>query len=198
MRSSGSREACAATGAKLVHFSTNYVFDGTSAEPYAEGDRPSPRSVYAISKLAGEHAALAYAPGALVVRTAGLYGMHGSESKGGNFVTRMLARAREQGSLRMVADQRLTPTFTADLARAVVEAVDADADGVLHLTNSGECSWHEFTRRDHGRRRDRRPGRGGARPTPARARSSDRATACCGPSGQARWAWRRCAPGARR
>jgi dTDP-4-dehydrorhamnose reductase len=138
-------EACAATGAKLVHFSTNYVFDGTSAEPYAEGDRPSPRSVYAISKLAGEHAALAYAPGALVVRTAGLYGVHGSESKGGNFVNRMLARAREQGSLRMVADQRLTPTFTWDLGRAVVEALDADADGVLHLTNSGECSWHEFT-----------------------------------------------------
>lgn len=138
-------QACATTGAKLVHFSTNYVFDGTSAEPYDEGERPSPRSIYAISKLAGEHAALAYAPGALVVRTAGLYGMHGSESKGGNFVTRMLARAREQGSLRMVADQRLTPTFTSDLARAVVEALDADADGVLHLTNSGECSWHEFT-----------------------------------------------------
>ena len=155
-------QACAATGAKLVHFSTNYVFDGTSAEPYDEGERPSPRSVYAISKLAGEHAALAYAPGALVVRTAGLYGMHGSESKGGNFVTRMLARAREQGSLRMVADQRLTPTFTWDLARAVVEALDADADGVLHLTNSGECSWHEFTRRDHGHRRDRRTGRGRA------------------------------------
>jgi len=138
-------EACATAGAKLVHFSTNYVFDGSSAEPYDEGDRPSPQSVYAISKLAGEHAALAYAPGALVVRTAGLYGVHGSESKGGNFVTRMLARAREQGSLRMVADQRLTPTFTWDLARAVVEALDADADGVLHLTNSGECSWHEFT-----------------------------------------------------
>jgi dTDP-4-dehydrorhamnose reductase len=138
-------EACASTGAKLVHFSTNYVFDGTSTGPYAEGDRPSPRSVYAISKLAGEHAALAYAPAALVVRTAGLYGMHGSESKGGNFVTRMLARAREQGSLRMVADQRLTPTFTWDLARAVVEAVDAHADGILHLTSSGECSWHEFT-----------------------------------------------------
>jgi dTDP-4-dehydrorhamnose reductase len=138
-------EACATTGAKLVHFSTNYVFDGTRSDPYAEDDRPSPRSVYAISKLAGEHAALAYAPGALVVRTAGLYGMHGSESKGGNFVTRMIVRAREQGSLRMVADQRLTPTFTVDLAQAVVEAIDTDADGLLHLTNSGECSWHEFT-----------------------------------------------------
>ena len=77
---------------------------------------PNPRSIYAISKLAGEHAALAYAPGALVVRTAGLYGLHGSASKGGNFVTRMIARAREQGALKVVADQRLTPTFTADLA----------------------------------------------------------------------------------
>ena len=138
-------QACAATGAKLVHFSTNYVFDGSGAEPYDEDARPAPQSVYAISKLAGEHAALAYAPDALVVRTAGLYGEHGSESKGGNFVTRMLARARKQGSLRMVADQRLTPTFTRDLARAVVEALDADAGGVLHLTNAGACSWHEFT-----------------------------------------------------
>jgi dTDP-4-dehydrorhamnose reductase len=138
-------QSCAEQGAKLIHFSTNYVFDGTSATPYAEDDRPAPRSIYAISKLAGEHAALAYAPGALVVRTAGLYGMHGSESKGGNFVTRMLARGREQGRLRMVADQRLTPTFTHDLAAAVVEAVDAQAEGLLHLTNSGECSWHEFT-----------------------------------------------------
>ena len=139
-------EGCARAGAVLVHFSTNYVFDGERAEAYAEDDRPAPRSVYAISKLAGEHAALAYAPRALVVRTSGLYGLHGSASKGGNFVTRMVARAREQGGLKMVADQRLTPTFTADLALAVAAAVEAGAEGVLHLTNSGECSWHEFTR----------------------------------------------------
>jgi dTDP-4-dehydrorhamnose reductase len=138
-------EHCAAAGARLVHVSTNYVFDGHAARPYTEADRPSPRSVYAISKLAGEQMALAYCPGALVVRSAGLYGMHGSASKGGNFVTRMLARAREQGQLRMVADQRLTPTFTADLAAAIVEAVDARLTGVLHLTNGGACSWHEFT-----------------------------------------------------
>ena len=112
-------ERCAERGAKLVHMSTNYVFDGTAPEPYREDDRPNPRSVYAISKLAGEHAALAYAPGALVVRGAGLYGLHGSASKGGNFVTRMVERAREQGELKMVADQRLAPTFTADLAAGV-------------------------------------------------------------------------------
>jgi dTDP-4-dehydrorhamnose reductase len=138
-------EACALGGAMLVHFSTNYVFDGTGVEPYSEDDLPRPRSVYAISKLAGEHAALAYSLRALVVRSSGLYGLRGSESKGGNFVTRMIARAQEQGELKMVADQRLTPTFTADLAGAVVEAIDAGATGVLHLTNAGECSWHEFT-----------------------------------------------------
>ena len=102
-------ERCAADGARFVHLSTNYVFDGTAAAPYAEDDAPNPRSIYAISKLAGEHTALAYAPDALVVRTAGLYGLHGSVSKGGNFVTRMIARAREQGALKVVADQRLTP-----------------------------------------------------------------------------------------
>jgi dTDP-4-dehydrorhamnose reductase len=138
-------EASAAAGARFIHFSTNYVFDGIAAEPYTEHDPPAPRSIYAISKLAGEQAALAYSPEALVVRSSGLYGLRGSESKGGNFVTRMVARARDQGSLKMVADQRLTPTFTVDLAQAVVAAVDSGADGVLHLTNDGACSWFEFT-----------------------------------------------------
>jgi dTDP-4-dehydrorhamnose reductase len=129
----------------LVHISTNYVFDGRRSEPYAESDVPSPRSVYAMTKLAGEHAALAYARRALVVRTGGLFGLHGSASKGGNFVERMLRRAREQGALRMVADQRLQPTFTADLAEALVSAVESGASGLVHLTSSGACSWHEFT-----------------------------------------------------
>jgi dTDP-4-dehydrorhamnose reductase len=123
---------CAEHATKLVHLSTNYVFDGARDEPYGEQDLPTARSVYAITKLAGEHAA-------------GLYGLHGSASKGGNFVTRMLARARDQGSLTVVADQRLSPTYTGDLAAAVLEAVDAGAHGVIHLTAAGECSWHEFT-----------------------------------------------------
>ena len=139
-------ERCEETGARLVHLSTNYVFDGTHSAPYAEGDAPSPRSVYALSKLAGEYAALAYCSRSLVVRTAGLYGVHGSASKGGNFVTRMVARARESGArLQMVADQRLSPTFTADLATALVDGLDRDAKGIVHLTSSGVCSWHEFT-----------------------------------------------------
>ncbi|HEY0632882.1 MAG TPA: dTDP-4-dehydrorhamnose reductase [Thermoleophilaceae bacterium] len=138
-------QRCEETGGTLVHLSTNYVFDGTRPDPYAEDDRPNPRSIYALSKLAGEYAALAYCSRALVVRSAGLYGRHGSASKGGNFVTRMIARAREQGQLKMVADQRLNPTFTGDLAAGVIAAVDSGARGVLHITNSGECSWHEFT-----------------------------------------------------
>jgi dTDP-4-dehydrorhamnose reductase len=135
----------AGRGAKLVHLSTNYVFDGRREEPYGEDDLPNPRSIYALTKLAGEHAALAYGDGALVVRGAGLYGVHGSASKGGNFVQRMVGRAKEQNQLKMVADQRLQPTFTADLARALVDAVNADASGLLHLTASGACSWFEFT-----------------------------------------------------
>jgi dTDP-4-dehydrorhamnose reductase len=138
-------QRCAEGGARFVHLSTNYVFAGDRAEPYGEEDRPSPRSIYAISKLAGEHAALAYCSGALVVRSSGLYGQHGSASKGGNFVQRMIARAQDQGALRMVADQRLTPTFTADLAESLIAAVEADVRGLLHVTNSGSCSWHEFT-----------------------------------------------------
>jgi dTDP-4-dehydrorhamnose reductase len=138
-------QRCTERGARLVHLSTNYVFDGSGERPWTEEDLPRPRSIYALSKLAGEHAALAYAEDALVVRTGGLYGEHGSASKGGNFVVRMMNRARETGALRMVADQRLTPTATADLAAALVEASDRGVGGLLHLTNADACSWYEFT-----------------------------------------------------
>jgi dTDP-4-dehydrorhamnose reductase len=134
-------------GVPLVHISTNYVFDGRREQPYGEEDLPAPRSVYALTKLAGEHAALAYADAALVIRTAGLYGLHGSATKGGNFVQRMLARAREGKPLRVVADQRVQPTFTEDLAAAIVAALRGGAQGVLHLTASGACSWYQFTQR---------------------------------------------------
>lgn len=134
-------------GVPLVHLSTNYVFDGERDAPYGEDDLPRPGSVYAITKLAGEHAAIAYGGGrALVVRAAGLYGLHGSASKGGNFVERMTARARETGQIKMVDDQRLQPTFTFDLAQAIVDAVRRQASGVVHLTADGACSWFEFTR----------------------------------------------------
>ena len=80
-----------------------------------------------------------------MVRTSGLYGSGGNESKGGNFVQRMVARAHDQGALEVVTDQRLTPTYTADLAEALIGAVDRGIGGLLHVTNSDACSWHEFT-----------------------------------------------------
>lgn len=138
----------AGRGAKLVHLSSNYVFDGRRpvSEPYGEDDVVSPRSWYAITKASGEHAALAYGSDALVVRSSGLYGEAGSASKGGNFVQRMLGRAREDGAhLRMVSDQVLQPTYTRDLASALVDAVERDATGLLHLTAEGAVSWFEFT-----------------------------------------------------
>jgi dTDP-4-dehydrorhamnose reductase len=132
-------------GVPLVHYSTNYVFDGGRQEPYGELDLPSPLSVYAMTKLAGEYAALAYGVDTLVIRTAGLYGLTGSAGKGGNFVQRMIARARQGAALKIVADQRLQPTFTADLASASVAAAQAHASGVVHLTAAESCSWFEFT-----------------------------------------------------
>lgn len=138
----------AGRGAKLVHLSSNYVFDGRRpvSEPYREDDVTSPRSWYAITKASGEHAALAYGRDALVVRSSGLYGEAGSASKGGNFVQRMLGRAQEDGAhLKMVSDQVLQPTYTRDLAAALVDAVERDATGLLHLTAEGAVSWFEFT-----------------------------------------------------
>jgi dTDP-4-dehydrorhamnose reductase len=135
----------ASQGVPLVHLSTNYVFDGEADAPYPEDHPPAPQSVYALTKLAGEYAALAYGERALVVRGAGLYGVQGNASKGGNFAQRVIARARQEGRLRMVSDQRLQPTYTPDLAAALVEAVEAGAEGVLHLTAGGACSWLEFT-----------------------------------------------------
>jgi dTDP-4-dehydrorhamnose reductase len=135
----------ASRGARLVHFSTNYVFDGRRDTPYAEDDLPAPRSIYALTKLAGEHAALTYGAGTLVIRSAGLYGLQGSASKGGNFVQRMIVRARDHGALGVVDDQRLQPTYTGDLAAAVIEAVERGAEGLVHLTASEACSWYGFT-----------------------------------------------------
>lgn len=138
-------QACSENGTKLVHLSTDYVFGGQSSrEPQTEADAPAPLNVYGITKLAGEHAALAYAPKSLVVRSAGLYGLAGSRNKGGNFVLTMLRLGRERDELRVVHDQRLTPTFTRDLAISIKAAVERELSGLLHITNAGHCSWYEF------------------------------------------------------
>ena len=131
--------ACNAAGARLVHLSTDYVFAGDGARPYAESDPVAPASAYGRSKLEGERLART-ADRHLIVRTAWLYG-HG----GANFVEAIRRQIdRGASSLRVVADQVGSPTFCDDLAEALLELVDAEACGVVHAVNSGSTSWHGF------------------------------------------------------
>jgi dTDP-4-dehydrorhamnose reductase len=131
-------------GALLVHYSTDYVFDGTATTPYREDDPPRPLGVYGASKLAGEHLVAAAGGEHLVVRTSGVFGRGGSEQKGGSFVERILAKARTEEPLRVVADQVFAPTFAPDLARASIALVRSGARGLFHVTNAGSCSWHDL------------------------------------------------------
>jgi dTDP-4-dehydrorhamnose reductase len=130
--------------ASLVHFSTNYVFDGSERRPYLETDVPNPQSIYALSKLAGEQIVRRYAERYFLIRTAGLYGRAGSKSKQGNFVETMLRLAHTGQPIRVVDDQRLTPTSAKDLAEKMVPLIHTAKYGLYHMTNSGECSWYDF------------------------------------------------------
>jgi dTDP-4-dehydrorhamnose reductase len=140
--------ACVGAGARLLTFSSDYVFGGTRTEPWREDDKPAPLQVYGISRLAGEHAALATAPAlATVIRTCGLYGVSGARSKGGNFVDGRVADARSGKRIEMACEQVVAPTSTEDLSRAVYAllALPSFAPGIYHLVNEGACSWYEFT-----------------------------------------------------
>jgi dTDP-4-dehydrorhamnose reductase len=132
---------CRDLGARLVAISTDYVFDGTKGEPYTEEDATNPLNPYGRSKLAGELAIRETLPGHLIVRTEWLYGPHGR-----NFVTTIVTKGRELGALRVVADQFGSPTYTLDLARALWEVAPGGVRGILHLTNSGWCSWADLSR----------------------------------------------------
>src|SRR5207244_82226 len=130
----------------FVHFSTDYVFDGTARQPYTEESQPFPLSVYANSKLAGELLVRAYARKYFLIRSSGLYGRAGSMGKGGNFVEAMLAKAKRGEAIRVVNDQTLTPTYTVDLANQVSILLSTTHYGLFHATNEGACSWFEFAR----------------------------------------------------
>ncbi len=137
-------QACRELGALLVHFSTDYVFDGARPEPYAETDRPGPISAYGISKLAGEQFVSYLLDRSLIIRTSGLYGKAGSRSKGGNFVGTMLKLGREGREIKVVNDQTLSPTYTFDLAQKVKQVISHGECGLYHITNQGSCTWYEF------------------------------------------------------
>ena len=134
--------ACRLAGARLVHLSTDYVFAGDATEPYAEDEPQAPRSAYGRTKAAGEWAVQAHCPHAWVVRTAWLYG-----GGGGNFVKTMARLAGERERLTVVDDQRGQPTWTMDVANAILRLVgDGAPFGVWHATSEGETTWHGFAR----------------------------------------------------
>ena len=148
-------EACAQAGAQLIHVSTDYVFDGTKGAPYTEADATAPTGVYGATKLDGERAVLAAMPGAVVLRTSWVYARAGR-----NFVLTMLGAAKRLPTLRVVADQRGSPTNADDLAAATLRVADrllsASAEGtqtgaqggalggIYHAAGQGETTWHGF------------------------------------------------------
>lgn len=132
--------------ALLIHYSTDYVFDGSKASPYIETDVPRPQSVYGKTKLAGERAIIASGCNQLILRTSWVYGVHG-----GNFVKTILRLAKERDELRIVADQFGAPTWARLLAESTAQMIAKcdgglakELSGVYHLTPSGRTNWHEF------------------------------------------------------
>ncbi|HLZ34345.1 MAG TPA: dTDP-4-dehydrorhamnose reductase [Nitrospira sp.] len=131
--------AAEALQARLLYVSTDYVFDGEKKTPYTEDDVPHPLNQYGLSKYEGEQAAVKLCRNTLVVRTAWLYGYAGQ-----NFVKTIMRLANEKPSLEVVADQRGCPTNAEDLARAMKKLLALDARGLCHVTNSGDCTWHDL------------------------------------------------------
>lgn len=142
-------QACAEIGARMVYYSTDYVFDGVKQTPYTEADLPNPKSVYGRSKLAGEEAVLESLDDFAILRIAWLYGRHGK-----NFVKTMIRLGKSQMALReagesptplqVVNDQIGNPTWTEEIARQTEAVLENDLTGTFHATSEGEVSWYEF------------------------------------------------------
>ena len=138
--------ACRAHKVVLLHMSTDYVFgsDKTRSTPYVETDAPAPINAYGISKLAGELFVQYLTDRYYILRVCGLYGVAGSAGKGGNFVELMLRLAREGKPIKVVDDQRLTPTYTVDVAHQIAALIETGRYGLYHATSQGDCTWYEF------------------------------------------------------
>jgi len=135
---------CAATNTHYTLISTDFVFDGEKGSPYVEDDTPNPLNIYGASKLAGEQGARIANPQSLILRISSVFGPRGSRGKGGNFVETILARALAGDPLRVVDDIAMAPTFTLHVARALPHLLAPQPRGIVHLTNSGSCTWYEF------------------------------------------------------
>src|SRR5262252_8790073 len=137
---------CRQVDAQLVHFSTDYVFDGMARHPYAEEDLPHPLGAYGVSKLAGELYARAYLDRALVVRTSGVFGPGGLNTARGNFVELMLRLAGSPNPIRVVEDHVASPTYAPFLAARTVDLVEKRLSGIYHAGGGAPTSWFEFAR----------------------------------------------------
>ena len=134
-------EAARMAGARVIHVSTDYVFDGTAHIPYTEDCDPCPDSVYGTTKLEGEYDVMNYCEKAVVIRTAWLYSTFGN-----NFVKTMIRLGKERDSLGVVFDQIGTPTYANDLAQAIYTIINKGiVRGIYHFSNEGVCSWYDFT-----------------------------------------------------
>jgi dTDP-4-dehydrorhamnose reductase len=146
----GARNVAEATdkiGAKLIHISTDYVFDGKKQSPYVENDQAIPLNVYGKTKLSGENFVRQTNPRHFVVRVSALYGSNPCRAKGGlNFVELMLKLAKEREQVRVVDDEFVTPTSTVQIARQIVVLSKASNYGLYHATAEGHCSWYEFAK----------------------------------------------------
>ncbi|MBD5191762.1 MAG: dTDP-4-dehydrorhamnose reductase [Bacteroidales bacterium] len=135
--------AADANGCKVIHISTDYVFDGTSNRPYRESDKVNPISQYGTTKRKGETALIALAPESIIIRTAWLYSPHGR-----NFVKTMLRLFKSQPEVKVVCDQIGTPTYARDLAKAILKIVNSNqwVAGIYHFTDEGVASWYDFAK----------------------------------------------------
>ena len=138
--------ACRQVDAQVVHFSTDYVFDGTAHEPYREDDLPHPLGAYAVSKLAGELYAQAYLERPLIVRTCGVFGPGGLSTNRGNFVEFMLRRAADGQPIRVVEDHIGSPTYAPLLAARTIDLVEKNQHGVFHIGGGTPTSWFDFAK----------------------------------------------------
>ncbi len=139
--------ACHAQGARLIHVSTDYVFDGKNSQAYRESDLPFPINLYGASKLLGEAFASLENEDSLILRTASLFGISESSSKHGNFVESILKAAKEKGIVRVVNDVTMSPTGTYSLARILLDFIEKKPEkGIYHAVNSGQATWFEFAK----------------------------------------------------
>jgi dTDP-4-dehydrorhamnose reductase len=138
--------ACRQNGSLLVHFSTDYVFDGKAGRPYTEADRAHPLGAYAVSKLAGEMYARAYHEDPLVIRTSGVFGPGGLKTARGNFIELMLRLANSGQPIRVVEDHVASPTYAPALAARTVDLVERNIRGVIHVGGGMPISWYEYAK----------------------------------------------------